>query len=465
MTDERNKTSATDATDRRPTTVIEGTATEIPPEAKEAAAAPDGDPSEPRPDGRAELIEPSDPADEEEAGAKDAAPAPSLHGDFPDDDLKVDPDAPDPDRDLDLDHSPDSDLDRYLDRDLASALPPRMPDAAPSAARRSGGFFSHMTAGLLGAALGVLVAGAAWPFIEQALGLSKSEDQIFRMESRVAKLEAAAVPVEGAPSTADFDAIVEGKIASLREQVAALEPTAEGGMAEQIGALSARIDALSQAEQPAEGAPTIAELAARVTELEGKMPDVAAKVTAQAAESRTAALAVAVANLRTAVNSGRPFENELAIVKTVGKGGLELSGLEARAANGAPTQADLQQRFTASSNAALRAEAKSDADQQSWGGRLLDNAKSLVKVRKDGEPEGAGGSDSAAKLARARDWMQGGDLVQAVGEVEGLGGSAAGAMSGWLNSARGRLAADDALARLQRAAVGQTGATAPAQRR
>lgn len=335
----------------------------------------------------------------------------------------------------------------------------------PPPPRRRGGFFSHMSAGVLGGILGVLAAGLVWPWIEERLQISAVSPQFEQMDERLTRLEAqSAQAAEGEPATAldvgALDGRIEEKLAPIRDQVAGLgQAGAAGGGGEQLAALEARVEALARAEAQAvpEVEPKItalderaAALDKRVSALEAKLPDVTAKVTANAAESRNAALVIAVANLRGAVGSGRPYRNELDTLKSLAKGGLDLEALEARAGNGVPSAADVEQRFAASAPAAKKAEAKAVVEDRSWGGRLVDNARSLVKVKRNGEE--VEGTPAAAALDRAADWLKGGDLAQAVREVEQLQGPAAAAMNGWLGSARARLGAEEALGRLQQSA-------------
>jgi hypothetical protein len=71
----------------------------------------------------------------------------------------------------------------------------------------------------------------------------------------------------------------------------------------------------------------------------------------------------------------------------------------------------------------------------------------LVTVRSVGAD--AEGSDADARVARAEARLADGDLAGAVAEIEGLEGPAAEAAAGWLERARARLAAEQALASLQ----------------
>jgi uroporphyrinogen-III synthase len=78
--------------------------------------------------------------------------------------------------------------------------------------------------------------------------------------------------------------------------------------------------------------------------------------------------------------------------------------------------------------------------------RAAGNLMRLITVR----PVGADveGDDPAARVARAEAKLAGGDLAGAIAELEGLEGAAAAAAAPWLEQARARLVAEQALDRL-----------------
>jgi hypothetical protein len=71
------------------------------------------------------------------------------------------------------------------------------------------------------------------------------------------------------------------------------------------------------------------------------------------------------------------------------------------------------------------------------------------------------GDDAGARVARAEVRLAEGALAAAVAELEGLSGAPATAAAGWLDDARARLAADQAVAALQAAAVTRLGVARP----
>jgi hypothetical protein len=77
--------------------------------------------------------------------------------------------------------------------------------------------------------------------------------------------------------------------------------------------------------------------------------------------------------------------------------------------------------------------------------------RSVVTVRPVGGD--VAGDSPEARLARAEARLDEGDLASAVGELEGLQGTAAEAAAPWLAGARARAAADEAIARLRERAL------------
>ena len=79
--------------------------------------------------------------------------------------------------------------------------------------------------------------------------------------------------------------------------------------------------------------------------------------------------------------------------------------------------------------------------------QAANNLRQLVTVRPVGAK--AEGENAAAVVARAQARLQEGDLAAAVQEVEQLSGEAAQAAQPWLDQARARLAAEEAVSALQ----------------
>jgi hypothetical protein len=151
-------------------------------------------------------------------------------------------------------------------------------------------------------------------------------------------------------------------------------------------------------------------------------------------------------DLRAALASGRPFETELRTARPLASGetATALDAIAPFAAHGIPTAAQLIARFQPLPGDVLRAARLGDSDE--WLEQVKGRLAALIIVRRQGAD--IPGNDPDALVARAEAAVNRGDLADAVDELSRLQGSAGVAAAGWLNDAKGRLAADAAERRL-----------------
>jgi hypothetical protein len=122
-----------------------------------------------------------------------------------------------------------------------------------------------------------------------------------------------------------------------------------------------------------------------------------------------------------------------------------VTALEPGAANGVPGIAALRQSFQPVANEIVHAARAPETD--NLLNRATDNLMRLVTVRPVGDD--VRGDTAEARVARAEAALDEGDLAAAVMELEQLEGRAAEAAAPWLEQARVRLGADQAVARLR----------------
>ncbi|ABS62971.1 conserved hypothetical protein [Parvibaculum lavamentivorans DS-1] len=227
----------------------------------------------------------------------------------------------------------------------------------------------------------------------------------------------------------------------LDEMSAALPPA---GIAEQIGSLDALVRALDL--RLASLAPKIEEMETRVVALEEKKddPDAAAR----------AALGLALANLARAAETPGPFLAELNAVAAFLPEEPALQELAPAAAEGVPTRAALEARFSSLSQNIFEAERRAGEDGV-WS-RFVSNAKSLVTVRRTGE---ISGDTTEAVVARMEERLKVNDLAGAVAEAKQLQGAAAEAAAPWIADAEARLQADALVRDLSARVAGQLAQT------
>lgn len=232
------------------------------------------------------------------------------------------------------------------------------------------------------------------------------------------------------------------RVEALTERVARLEalppPSAPdlAPLETRLAVLEQAVQALKSAQQAPSSAVSpdqIAALAERLQAAEARLAAVEKAASAPATLAAQVARAARVQAASLALNSGRPL----------GDIPDAPPALTRYATEPPPTEAVLRVAFPAAAKAALAAELPSPADQP-WMIRLWNRARDLITIRQ-GEHVLVGNPD-AGTLARARAALDAGDITGAVAAVSTLTGPPAQAMAGWLDQARGLLAARAALA-------------------
>ncbi len=205
-------------------------------------------------------------------------------------------------------------------------VPPRQPDLTPR--------FAAIEKQLNDLAARPAPAGVDPKAITGALDKSMEE-----IAARLASLERA-VATPRAPVT---DPVVLARITATEN--------AAKSLADNVAALSRRIDGLDSAlrETSARTEDRIGKLAAATTDLQARARETAA------GHDRASRLAVASAALRTTVERGDAYANELAIVKPLATDTAALAALEPYATTGIPSQTTLGLELAAIVRPMLRA--------------------------------------------------------------------------------------------------------------
>ncbi|TBW36319.1 hypothetical protein EYW49_14545 [Siculibacillus lacustris] len=240
--------------------------------------------------------------------------------------------------------------------------------------------------------------------------------------------------------SADIARILEG----VRTRLGGLE-----GLRADVDGLIGRLSAVESAEKAAEaarGAATEAlgkrtgEVESRIGTIDGRVAAVEAGAASATKAQAGAVLAVALADLRSAVDSGRPFAGEFDVVKRTGK--VDLAALEPFAAKGVPSVAALRDRLPAQTKAMAEAEETRVAG-DGVVDRLIAHAAQIVRVRPAGEIAGEG---LAAQLSRLEARMAAGDLPGALGVWKALPEASRRLSADWGAALAARVAVDAALA-------------------
>jgi hypothetical protein len=291
---------------------------------------------------------------------------------------------------------------------------------------------------------------------EQSLG------RIGELESRIAKAEQAAT----ASPTAAPDQHLNDRIVALETATRAVPELTQRADAANAAAREAktRADAAFEAAQknstlPAAQAADHKEIEAlngRVAALEQATKRAEEKIAATAGADRVGRLAFLAVALRSTVERGEPFAQELAAVKPL-VDGARLTPLEPFAATGVPRAAALARELSQLSGPMLSAAGTAPRD----GGfidRLQQNAERLVRIRPINE---APGDDPATVIARAEAKAAHGDLSGAIAELKPLPPAVQAPAQPWMKKAEAQIAALAASRALADNAVSALGKAAP----
>ncbi len=440
------------------------------------------------------MAEPFGNQDDAESGKR---PAPTIEGTATE--ISTEP-APGGSGDTESAEHPAEETEPGLETPEADAEAAEAPPRTSGAEFKS--FLTHLAAGLLGGLVGVLALAFAWKLIparnadlsevsavktrmdkleaarpatdnpkalaaldervktletrkvEAAPDLSNLTGRVTRLEGSLDSLaktaEAGGSVAEGAALDAkvnDMEQRLQGSVASALDAQKAETAAALEAVQGELAALKAKLGALAEANlgNEADLGPELTGIDQRLAKLEGTLPALSTAIDRSAASARSGALAIAFANLRDAVGTGRPFAAELAAVQTLLPETQDLGDLGAYAGTGIPTVPELAQQLQALAQASLTPPPPSASE--SFLDSVIASAKSAISVRRI---DAAGESGEPGDvLARAEAALKQDDLATAVKEVETLPAPSRDAFSGWLDGARARIAANETLGKLE----------------
>ncbi|WP_448205258.1 mitofilin family membrane protein [Azospirillum sp. sgz302134] len=220
-------------------------------------------------------------------------------------------------------------------------------------------------------------------------------------------------------------------------------------LAERLGGIEQRVSAVGANTQAAE------ELRKEVDGLKQQLASVNQVVeTRRDAATAAQALVLAAGQLRSALATGQPFQQELQAVRALGVNDPQvtqpLDAVAGYAAKGVPTQPQLADRFQSLSSDIVRADNQGEGGD--WVNQVTGKLATLVTVRRQGG--GVVGDSAGAVVARAEAAVQEGNLAKAVEELGALKGPAANTAAPWVADAKARLAANQAGQQLTTRAIG-----------
>jgi hypothetical protein len=225
--------------------------------------------------------------------------------------------------------------------------------------------------------------------------------------------------------------------------------------------LAQRFDALkSDVETRLKGAAKSAELAPVLTKLSAFEQDLQRFLQGEDQRNNNAQrvlLTLEIGNLKRAMDRGDRYAPELDAVRKVAGNTLNLAPLQRYALEGVPTLPTLTREFRRVANAAIDAEAE-PADASVWE-RLLSGARSIVRVRKTGQP--SDDMSAEAVVGRMDAALKDGRLGEVVAQGAKLPPKAALAVEDWLRKVQARYAVDQAVAEIETALKATLAARTP----
>jgi hypothetical protein len=256
-------------------------------------------------------------------------------------------------------------------------------------------------------------------------------------------------PPQPDPALASRLAAAEAATKALGDSLAALThrvddaaAAAQNALAQAKGASTAADaakDAAKSAAQPDVTRSDLDALAARIAPLESAVKTLAddIKHATATADDRAARLTVAAEALRGAVERGAPYQAELAAAKSLGADQSATAPLDASAGAGVPSPRTLAHEL-ASLTPALQQAAEPASGNNSFLGRLENNARRLVEITPVDAPPG---DDPASVVTRISVDAAHADIAAALADIAKLPDAAKPVAAAWVAKAQARDAA------------------------
>lgn len=390
----------------------------------------------------------------------------------------------------------DADATAAKPEDAASAQAPTTDAPAP---KSGGNFFTHIAAGLVGA---VAVLGVSQLVLTDREETQRQATLVKQLSQRITELEGAVGGKPGAEGmrarlddlarTATKLSEQQGQLtaqarsldqrvggqelpANLTERLTKIDeilatvPTPTAGrepspaakalitrvdgelsaLRTETGRLSQRIDTLKgEVQEQLKGAAR----AADVTPLQGKVAamekDVQGFTRSEADRNANASrivLLLELGNLKRALDAGVKYPAELAAVQKVAGGKLNLAPLQRYVMDGVPPVTELQKSFRRVAN--LIIDAEGEPGNASLVDRLVNGAKSVVRVRKQGHA--ADDTSAEATVGRMEVALKESRLGDVLAQAKKLPPKAALAGEEWLKKVEARQAVDAAISDIE----------------
>lgn len=304
---------------------------------------------------------------------------------------------------------------------------------------------SRLPALALAGLLGGIVGAGLVAFIFNRNAPSVTPEQLAALQSRIDSLQSAAGELERKSAAATEAAAKAGAAAAAATARAGEVAAAQAPDAAAIAALNA------QAQRAEAAASTARQMLEQASARIGNVETLAKAAAAPSPQALAAARVVLAERVRSALNAGRPFANDVAALAKGGGADEQVTALNAVATTGAPTRDALLAQLRAHRAMFIR---EITPDTAGWQDKLLGLASRIVSIRPVGD---TGANDPSTLPMRLENAIAEGDNVAAAALWGQLPEPARRASAGFGEALQKRAAADAAIARIAQDAVAALG--------
>lgn len=280
--------------------------------------------------------------------------------------------------------------------------------------------------------------------LENRLAMTNETSEAARSGTNRVDRELSAVKAENATIAQRLDTVkteserLAQKLATVAQDTSALKTAAE--------ALRADLDSKFKASaKPVDVASAIAPVAGKLDALEQNLQSVVKSEEDRRTNAERIVLSLELNNLKRVIDRGQKYGAELAEVRRIAGGKVDLAVLERHKDSGLPTLADLTREFQSVANVMLDSEA--EPAEGTVIERMLANAKSVVRVRKVNHA--ANDKSLEAVIGRMETALKDGRVADVATESRNLPSKAASAAQPFLLKLEARAAVDAAIAMLE----------------
>lgn len=202
---------------------------------------------------------------------------------------------------------------------------------------------------------------------------------------------------------------------------------------------------LKQVARPSDVSNAMSPVASRLAMLEQNVQGVVRSEDERRMAAERIVMALELGNLKRTIDRGAGYSKELAEVRRVTGGRIDLGVLDRFKDIGVPTVAELERDFRPLAHAMIDADAQ--PANAHWTDRLLAGAKSVVRIRK--VDQGADDAGVEARVARMESSLKAGKLADVLTEAGKLGAKTSAPARGWLDKIEARAAVERAMAAIE----------------